>query len=144
VSVRVLAIDLGTRRIGVALSDGTGTLASPLCVLERTGDRAGEHRTIEAMVLEHEVERVLVGLPTSLSGDEGPAARTARVEIAELAASLSVPVEPVDERFTTVEAHKLLTAAGRTSRERRGTVDAAAAAVMLQAWLDAQRPERPS
>jgi putative Holliday junction resolvase len=144
VSVRVLAIDLGTRRIGIALSDGSGTLASPLCVLQRTGDRAGEHRTIEAIVQEHEVARVLVGLPTSLSGEEGPAARTARAEIAELAAAVSVPVEPVDERFTTVEAHNRLAAAGRTSRERRGMVDAAAAAVLLQAWLDARRPERPS
>jgi putative Holliday junction resolvase len=142
---RVLALDLGTRRIGVAVSDPGAVLATPLTVVARRGDRVAEHRDIAALVAEHQAERVLVGLPRSLDGGLGPAARAALAECDELAASLSVPVEPVDERFTTVTAHQRL----RQSRARRrpassGAVDQAAAAVLLQAWLDgrAKRTEQ--
>jgi putative Holliday junction resolvase len=144
VSSRVLAIDLGTRRIGLALSDPTGTLASPLQVLERAASVGDDHAAIAALVREHDVGLVLVGLPRSLSGTEGAAAGSARSEIGVLGDVLDVPIEPVDERFTTVAAHRLLGAAGKRSKQRRETVDAAAAAVLLQGWLDARAAERRS
>jgi putative Holliday junction resolvase len=75
--MRVLGLDLGTRRIGVAVSDGTGTLASPLTVITRSGDPARDRREVSRLVTEEEVEKVVVGLPTSLSGDAGPAAKAA-------------------------------------------------------------------
>jgi putative holliday junction resolvase len=135
--VRVVGIDLGTRRIGIATSDATGTLASPYSVLPRSGERAADHRAIAAVVAETEAERVVVGLPLSLSGDVGPAAQAALAEVDELAAALPVPVETYDERLTTVTADRALSAAGTKGRDRRKVVDSAAAAVMLQAWLDA-------
>jgi putative Holliday junction resolvase len=132
----VLALDLGSRRIGVAASDATGTLASPRSVIERSGDIARDHRAIAAAVAEEEAELVLVGLPLSLDGTDGPAATSARAEAAALAAVLPVPVELFDERLTTVTAHRLLAEQGLDSRARRKVVDRAAAAVMLQSWID--------
>ena len=137
--MRVLGIDLGTRRIGVAVSDGTGLLAAPLSVIERSGDPARDRAAIVHLAGEEEVERVVVGLPTSLSGEEGPAAKAARDELVALSDELDVPVEGWDERFTTVIAHLAMGAGGKRSKERRKTIDAAAAAVMLQSWLDARR-----
>jgi putative Holliday junction resolvase len=132
----VIGLDLGTRRIGVAVSDGTGTLASPHSVLERAKRRDDDHAAISALVAELGAERVVVGLPVSLSGATGPAAQAAEEETAALAAMLAVPVESFDERLTTVAAHRSMAASGVKSRQRRQTVDAVAAAVMLQNWLD--------
>ena len=137
--MRALGIDLGSRRIGVAVSDSGGTLASPLTVLQRSGDSGADRRAIARLVAEEEAERVVVGLPLSLSGASGPAAEAARVEAAALAAELPVPVETWDERLTTVEAHRSLAAGGKRSRQRRDVVDKVAAAVMLQSWLDSGR-----
>jgi putative Holliday junction resolvase len=136
--VRVLALDLGGRRIGVAVSDPTGTLASPVAVLRRSagGDRARDHRRIADLVAEHGAVRVVVGVPISLDGSLGPAARAALDEIDQLRERLSVPVETADERFTTVSASKRLRAAGKTGRQQTELIDAAAAAVLLQGWLD--------
>jgi len=134
--MRVLALDLGSKRIGVAVSDAGGTLASPRTVLLRSGDVARDHHRIAAMVDEEEARAVLVGLPLSLDGSDGAAATAARAEAAALAAVLAVPVVLHDERLTTVTAHRLLAARGLDSRARRKVVDQAAAAVMLQAWLD--------
>ena len=134
--MRVLALDLGSKRVGVAVSDVGGTLASPRTVLQRSGDLGQDHRRIAALVAEEEAELVLVGLPLSLDGGDGPAATSARSEAASLAELLSVPVILHDERLTTVTAHRLLAERGLDSRARRKVVDQAAAAVMLQAWLD--------
>jgi putative Holliday junction resolvase len=134
--VRALGVDLGTRRIGIALSDSTGTLASPFTVIERGADLA---RRIAAIVVEEEVEVVVVGLPRSLDGRERTGAQRARREATQLAAAVGVPVELHDERLSTVTAHAGLAASGRRARERRGMVDAAAAAVILQSWLDSPR-----
>jgi putative Holliday junction resolvase len=131
--VRALGIDLGTRRIGIALSDRTGTLASSFTVLDRSSDL---HRRIADLVREEEVEVVVVGLPRSMDGRDRDAAKRARAEAAQLAAHLGIPVELQDERLSTVVAHTRLSDAGRSSRQRRGKVDAAAAAVILQSWLD--------
>lgn len=137
--MRVVGIDLGSRRIGVAVSDATGTLASPYVVIERRGDRSADHRAIAEVVAEAEAERVVVGLPLSLDGTMGPAARAAEAEAAELAAVLPVSVETHDERLTTVTAERSMMERGMKGDARRRVVDKVAAAVMLQAWLDSQR-----
>lgn len=134
--MRVVGIDLGTKRVGVAVSDPTGTLASPHVVLERSGERAADHRRLADIVAEVGAERVVVGLPLSLDGRMGPAARAAAAEAEELAAVVGVPLETCDERLTTVTAQQALRAGGTTGRRQRPVVDKAAAAVLLQAWLD--------
>ncbi|MBI2705360.1 MAG: Holliday junction resolvase RuvX [Actinobacteria bacterium] len=134
--MRVLALDLGTVRIGVAVSDPTGTLASPYEVLARSGDPARDRQRIRALVDETRAERVIVGLPLSLDGTVGPAAMAAIVEAEALAEALPVPVETVDERLTTVTAHQRLAEQGVSAKGRRKIVDKAAAAVLLQAWLE--------
>lgn len=132
----MVGIDLGARRIGVAVSDATGTLASPHAVLERSGDPAADHRRIAEIVAEVGAGRVVVGLPLSMSGDAGPAARAAADEAAALAGVVGVPVETFDERLTTVSAERALRAGGTRARSQRKVIDKAAAAVLLQAWLD--------
>jgi putative holliday junction resolvase len=136
--VRVLGVDLGARRIGLALSDTSGTLATPLAVHERGSDRAGDHRAIVAAAETEGAARIVVGLPRSLSGREGPAATAARREADELRALTALPVELHDERFTTVSATRRLRES-RRGRRKREPVDAAAAAEMLQSYLDATR-----
>lgn len=134
--MRVVGLDLGTRRIGVAVSDVTGTLASPHKVLHRSGELADDHRRLAELVAELGAERVVVGMPLSLGGSVGPAAQAAVEETEALAAVVSVPVESYDERLTTVSAERALRTAGTRARARRKVIDMAAAAVMLQAWLD--------
>ena len=136
---RVLALDLGTRRIGVAVSDAGRVLASPRTTIQRSGDRAGDHRVIAGLVADEEAEVVVVGLPRSLDGTLGPAARAVLEEVDELAAVLPVPVVTHDERFTTVTAHDQLRAAGMGGRRRAAVVDQQAATVLLQSWLDTTR-----
>jgi putative Holliday junction resolvase len=131
--LRVVGLDLGGRRIGVAVSDASGTVATPHSVLERSGDTATDHATIAAVIAELGAERVVVGLPLSLDGTVGPAANEV------LAALLPVPVEAHDERLTTVTAQRALTAQKVRARDRRRVVDKVAAAVILQSWLDATR-----
>jgi len=138
--VRALGLDLGTKRIGVAVSDSDGRLATPADVVHRTGDRVGEHRAIAALVDEWEAGIVVVGVPYSLDGSVGPMARTMLAEAEQLRATLPVPVETYDERLTTVTAERSLREQGLTGPAGRQVVDQVAAAVMLQAWLDAWRP----
>jgi putative holliday junction resolvase len=132
-----LAVDLGSARVGVARCDAGGLLASPLVTLARG---RGDVEEIAALVAVHEPIEVIVGLPTGLSGREGAAAAAAREFAGSLAARLApLPVRLVDERFTTVIAHDALRQGGRGSRERRPAVDKAAAALILQGALDAER-----
>ncbi|HEV2254817.1 MAG TPA: Holliday junction resolvase RuvX [Streptosporangiaceae bacterium] len=132
-----LAVDVGSVRVGVARSDPGGILASPLTVVRSGPSELDELATLVAGVGAIEV---IVGLPTSLSGREGLAAAAARSFAAELAGRLApIPVRLVDERFTTTQAHQALRRGGKDSRARRDTVDAAAAAVLLQAALDTER-----
>jgi len=140
---RVLGVDLGERRVGLAVSDPSGTIASPLRILER---REAADDTLRAVVLaarEVGAERVVVGLPRSLGGDLGRAAHAtlAEVETLRRLAGPGLPVETHDERLTTVMAEQALAATGRKRGRRRArrAVDDAAAAVMLQGWLDAHR-----
>ena len=140
--MRVLALDLGSKRIGVAVSDLTGTIASPLTVLARSRSRRHDHERIAALVREEEAELVVVGLPISLSGAEGPAARAARAEADALATLIAVPLETFDERLTTVTAERALTDAGVRGPARRQVVDKIAAAVILQSFLDRRAGSR--
>jgi putative Holliday junction resolvase len=136
---RVLALDLGTRRIGVAYSDSRRTLASPWGVVERSGDPERDRKAVVEVINEVEAGSVVVGLPLSLSGAKGPAAAATLKEVAALRAALEplgITVETADERFTTVEAQRSLTASGRKGRKARSVIDSAAAMVLLQAWLD--------
>jgi len=131
-----LAVDVGSVRIGVARSDPGGVLASPLTVV-RSGP--GDLDALATLAASADAIEVIVGLPTSLSGHEGAAAAAARSFAEELAGRLApVPVRLVDERFTTTQAHEALRRGGKDSRARRSVVDAAAAAVLLQAALDAE------
>ncbi|HZR47931.1 MAG TPA: Holliday junction resolvase RuvX [Streptosporangiaceae bacterium] len=132
-----LAVDVGSVRIGVARCDPGGLLATPLTVVRRG---KGDLARLAELTTQAEPVEVIAGLPTSLSGREGPAAAAAREFAAALAARIApVPVRLVDERFTTTAAHQALRLSGKDSRARRQVVDAAAAAVLLQAALDAER-----
>lgn len=136
---RVMAVDLGERRIGVAVSDSGGVLAVPHTTLERTGDLTADRAALVALAEELGAGLVVVGLPLGLDGRRGPAARVAEAEaraLGEAMADRDVAVETFDERLTTVSAERALAEAGRRGRARRRVVDQAAAAVLLQAWLD--------
>ena len=139
---RALALDIGTRRVGVALSDSGGTVATPYEVIHRSGDHAADHRQVAALVDEAGAEVVVVGLPLSLDGSLGPAARAILAEVDELRAALAVEVVTWDERLSTVEAERSLRAMGVRKGDRRRVVDQVAATVILQSWLDAGRPRR--
>ncbi|MEQ8719265.1 MAG: Holliday junction resolvase RuvX [Acidimicrobiales bacterium] len=141
--MRVLGLDLGTVRIGVAVSDPIGIIASPHSVIRRGGDHGVDHDAIAALVSELEVGRVVVGLPLSMDGSLGPAATAALDEIDELGDRLAVPVEPYDERLTTVSAERSLREGGVRGRSRRDVIDKVAAAVILQSWLDGRPSPAP-
>lgn len=145
--MRALGIDLGSKRIGVALSDSAGTMATPYEVVPRSGDRPRDHRRIAALAEEAGAAVLVVGLPLRLDGSKGPAAGAAEAEAGELAAATGLPVELWDERLTTVTADRDLLALDLKAPARRKVVDKVAASVMLQAWLDHRRltaPEDPS
>ena len=136
---RVMAVDLGERRIGVAVSDRAGVLAVPHTTLERSGDPVADRAALAALAEELGAGRVVVGLPLGLDGRPGRAARAAQAEASGLAEELAgrgIEVETFDERLTTVSAERALAEAGRRGPARRRVVDQAAAAVLLQAWLD--------
>lgn len=135
---RVIGVDLGTKRIGIATSDTSGTLASPLTVLLRSGNQQRDHRAINDLVVEYEAEQVIVGLPLSLDGSVGRAAQNALDEIRQMAKSISVPIQAWDERLSTVTAHEKLMEQRMRAEARRRIVDKIAAAVLLQGWLDLQ------
>jgi putative holliday junction resolvase len=134
---RVLGIDVGSVRIGLAISDETCTIASPLATVPN------ESRTlwprIEREMEDREVDRVVIGLPRRLDGSEGEAAESARTFAAELARRIPIDIELWDERFTTTIAERSLIAGGVRRKRRREVIDSVAAAVLLQSWLDARR-----
>ena len=136
---RAIGIDLGARRIGVAVTDSAGTIALPRTTLVRGKDIDGDRRRLVELILEEEAVVVVIGLPLSLDGSRGRAAVAAEAEAEVLRGLLEehgIGVELFDERLTTVSAHQALAAGGSDSRARRTLVDQAAAAVMLSAWLD--------
>ena len=137
--MRALGIDLGSKRIGIATSDRSGTIASPLVVIQRSGSRNADHRSIAALVVEYEAECIVVGMPLNMSGSFGVAAQAAIDEANEMASVVGVPVYTYDERLTTVTADKILMEHKMKAQARRRIVDKVAAAVMLQSWLDHRR-----
>jgi putative holliday junction resolvase len=140
-ATRALGVDLGERRIGLALSDPSRTVASPYEVLRRSGDPALDRRAIVETAREQGASVIVVGLPLSLSGRTGPAAQAALVEVdalREVAGDIEVAVH--DERLTTVTAERALIEARMRREARRRVIDKVAAAVMLQSWLDRARP----
>lgn len=133
---RRLGVDVGSVRVGVALSDPDGVLATPLVTVPRDG---GSAAAVAALVAEHGAVGVVVGLPRTLAGREGPAAEAARAFAAELEQVLDVPLELSDERLTTVVATRQLRESGRKGRRQRAVVDQVAAVGILQGWLDRHR-----
>ena len=134
---RVIGIDLGTKRIGVAVTDALGVAAHPHTTIARHGGRR-DLDAIAAVVRETGAERVVLGLPLSPEGEVGRAAKSAQTFAERLRAALSVPVELIDESFSTVEAEDVLLAADVSRARRREVVDKLAAAVILRRWLDAR------
>ena len=130
---RVMAVDLGSVRTGVAVSDELGMLAQPWKTLP--GGEAALEAVISA-VGELAPSRVLVGLPRNMDGTDGPAAEAARTFAGQLKSRVACPVELWDERLTTVAAQRVLRESGRKSRDQRGVVDQVAAQILLQSWLD--------
>jgi putative Holliday junction resolvase len=133
---RVIAIDLGTRRIGVAITDALRMSALPHATIARHGGQR-DLDAIAAVVKEVDAERVVLGLPLSPEGDVGRAAKSAEAFAERLRAALTVPVELIDESFSTVEAEDVLLAADLSRARRREVVDRVAAAVILRRWMDA-------
>jgi len=136
-SGRVLGIDLGERRIGLAISDEERKLAFPAGALERSG-LARDLAALRALASERGATRIVVGLPLHLDGREGVGARAARDFARALGEATALPVELLDERLTTVEAERALREApARTRRGRKQVIDAMAATLLLRGWLDA-------
>jgi putative Holliday junction resolvase len=135
----VVGLDLGAKRIGVAVSDSAQSVATPLRFVVRSGDRQRDHRNIASIVSEYEAIGVVVGLPVSLSGEMGSAARAVLEEIADLRQVVGVDVDTIDERLTTKQAAGALQRAGKSSRAQRTIIDETAASLLLQTWIDRTR-----
>lgn len=133
--MRLLGLDIGERRVGVAVSDPSGRVATPVTVLDARAlgrDQAALRRLVE----EYEAEGLVAGLPLTMAGEEGPQAKAVRAQAARLAEQVGLPLAFCDERLTSAQAARSLREAGADARSMRGKLDAAAAAVMLQAYLD--------
>lgn len=139
----LLGIDLGTKRIGVALSDPTGLLASPIATVPHRSDRA-DAAHIAALCADHGVSAVVVGWPRSMDGTAGPAARRAEAFAERLRGATGLPVHLWDERLSTVAAERALIELGARRERRREVRDRVAAAVVLQSYLDARARRLPS
>lgn len=132
-----LALDIGDARIGVAVSDRTGTVASPVKVLP-AAEVLGLSRSFRAIIADHEPDVLVVGRPRTLAGEDGPQAERVMEAGRDLARALGLPVEFADERLSSAEAKRILREQGLTERKMRGKVDMLAASLFLQAWLDSR------
>lgn len=137
---RVLGIDHGDRRIGIAFSDPMRIIASSLCVIDNTGLK---HALAEILALceKHDVSQIVIGLPLNMNGSSGEAAQKVIHFTEELRKRTKIPVLTWDERLSTVSAQHALIEAGTRRENRRGLVDKVAAQIILQHWLDAQPPD---
>ena len=133
---RILCLDIGERRIGVAVSDEMGTIASPVAMIPRAGDVVSELR---ALITKYDAVRLVAGLPVGLNGREGPQAKSVREYTDALATEIDIPLEYWDERLSTTVAERSLIESGTRRNKRKSRVDAVAAAVILQGYLDNQR-----
>lgn len=137
---RWLGLDIGEKRIGVAISDETKTLARPLLTLTRASKQEDFAR-LTTLCREQQIDKIVAGLPKTLRNEEGPQARRVRRYANELHTALGLPIDFWDERFSSVDAEERLAAASRKPR-RKGDIDSAAAAIILQEYLDAMNNEQ--
>lgn len=135
--MRRLGLDIGEVRVGVALSDPTGRVATPLKVLDARS-LAADPSPLRVLVEDYDVEELVVGLPVGLSGEEGRQAANVRHLAEKLSAAVGLPVTYQDERLTSAQARRSMREAGVTEKDGRGAVDMVAAAILLQAYLDAR------
>lgn len=135
--MRILALDHGTVRIGVAVSDELGMLAHPLEAIPAEPVPAFLNQ-LKQLLQEREISLILIGLPRNMDGSHGPAVQKVESFVHLLKETICLPIRTWDERLTTLHAHKLLAQTGQRERQRRSKVDSSAAAVLLQSYLDAQ------
>ena len=135
---RTLGLDIGDRRIGVALSDALGLTAQRLTVLERR-DPAADIEAMRALMTAHQVEQVVVGLPLTMRGEQGAQAKKVAAFVALLQRRVAIPIHWLDERLTTVQGHRALSAMNTSPRKRKQMIDQVAAQLILQDFLDTQR-----
>lgn len=140
--MRALGLDLGTKTIGIAVSDELGLTAQGRPTLARRGPRQ-DLEALNALAVELGVDRFILGLPLNMSGDEGPRAEATRLFGTALSQATGLPVIYQDERLTTVEANRTLISADVSRKKRREVIDQLAASLILQGWLDAQPPREP-
>ena len=136
---RFLGIDYGTVRIGLALSDPTGTLASPLPFLENQSLQQ-VITALSELIQTHQIEGLIIGLPRNMDGTYGPSAQKVRDFIAQIQKSISLPITPIDERLTTAQASKQLSSIGMNQKQLRKKVDSSSACLILQQYLDRNTP----
>lgn len=135
--MRILALDIGEKRVGVAVSDPDERVASPVCVLPAAEVRAGA-KSFRRVLEDWEPELLLCGLPFTLAGEEGPQAQRIREFAEDVSKLVAIPYEFADERLSSTEAKRSLREKGLSEKEMRGKVDMIAASIFLQAWLDAR------
>ena len=136
--MRLLALDIGEKRIGVAVSDPVGLIATPLTTITRRGDRDDIDQVLR-LAQDQEAGEIIAGMPFSLSGRLGPQAHKVAAFVKKLTGATALPIKTVDERYSSVEAERLLREIGVKPSRDRPRVDAAAAAVILQSYLDSVR-----
>jgi len=136
--VRVLGLDVGERRIGIALSDALGLTAQRLMVLERRTPTE-DTEAIARLAVDHGAERIVVGLPLTMRGQTGPQAQKVQAFVRRLQEHAAIPVEWIDERLTTVQGERSLRETGTSGRKRKQVIDQVAAQLILQQYLDAKR-----
>lgn len=134
-NMRAVALDIGKVRIGIAASDVSGTIASPVCVLP-ANEVLGGSRTWRRVLEDYEPDILVCGLPRTLGGDEGPQAQEIRAKAQQIAAGCGIPLDFVDERYSSAEAKNILHREGLSEKRMRGKIDMVAASLFLQTWLD--------
>jgi putative Holliday junction resolvase len=139
---KTIALDVGTKTIGVAVTDALGLLAHPVCTVARKGVQRDVTR-LEAVFADHEPVAVVVGLPYELDGTEARSAKLARQIGTEVGERTGLPVHYVDERYSSVEAERRLIEAGMSRKKRKEVIDQAAAVVILESWLAMRRSAGP-
>jgi putative Holliday junction resolvase len=139
--MKILALDYGSKRVGVAVSDFTATLARPLPFLDAVPFQ-GLVTKIRELCRTEEISLILVGLPRNMDGSYGPAADRVREFITHLKTAVPMPIQEIDERLSTVQASRLMQEGGKNTRKQKGSIDSASAAVLLQSYLD-HLPQKP-
>jgi len=137
-TVRVMAVDVGEKRIGTALSDSGGKIAQGLKLLASSGSQAGDAAAITELARQFEVSLIVMGLPKNLNGTVGPKAQRIMALAEGIRKASGVPVDLWDERFSTNEAHRIFDMASVKRKKRKGAIDVMAAQIILQGYLDAQ------